>query len=280
LTTQLNRHFNEQVAKVALQKDPVKKRPTTQSTTVGLTANREISPLDAIYLSITKWRRESRQREMMHPRHSMSPDATVKTSSRVELPELEIPVSDAAQQIETNLLEYVQTGALQLPSVESLGKDVTYAQAHHEKCLTNTIVQEQVDARCTPTAEQVSVYVGPGAFHDCVEEGTYENPVVANHALRISDTDSENEETDMATGTSMTQQIPPIFVSKPCALRDRDKCDVWDAPPALVASPRSTDDTWKSQTTQLFTSNNGFMCGVAVIVAVGMYYSLGLQQHL
>ncbi|GAX22884.1 hypothetical protein FisN_24Lh171 [Fistulifera solaris] len=285
LTKQLNRHFNEQVAKVALQKDPMIKRLTTtmMTTTTKVSANREISPLDAIYLSITKWRRESRQRETMHPRHSVSPDTTVRFSTRVELPELEIPVSDAAQQIEINLQEYVQTGASPLPSVESLGNDVTYA---HEKCLPNSIVAQQVDARCTPTAEQVAVYVKPGAFVDCISAEGF-------------DTDGENEETSTSTSSftyedeasklampsrgddhDMTKQVQTKIVSKPCALRDEHKCDVWDAPPALVASPRSTDETWKPQTKPLFAHNNGFMCGVAVIVAVGMYYSLGLQHHL
>jgi hypothetical protein len=282
LTTQLNRHFNEQVAKVALQNDPVNKRPRTTTTTTKVSENREISPLDAIYLSITKWRREARQ--AMHPRHSMSPDATVKSSTCVELPDLEIPVSDAAHQIETNLQEYVQAGAMQLPLIESLGKDVTY---NHGKCLTNSAVPEQVNARCTPTSEQVAVYVGPGAFRDCNSADDF-------------DTDGENEEKSTSTIFSvthedetsklavtsqgddhgMTKQELVNNVSKPCALREKDKCDVWDAPPALVASPRSTNDAWKPQTKPLFAINNGFMCGVAVIVAVGMYYSLGLQQHL
>jgi hypothetical protein len=198
---------------------------------------------------------------------------------------LEIPVRDAAHQIETNLQEYVQTGALPLTSVESMLRDATY---NHEKCLTtNSIVAEQIDARCTPTAKKVAAYVGPGAFLDCISADGF-------------DTEGEIEEKSSSTSTSVTHEDEPSklavtsrgddhdvskqvlvkTVCKPCALREKDNCDFWDAPPALVASPRSTDDTCKQQTKPLFATNNGFMCGVAVLVAIGMYYSLGLQHHL
>jgi hypothetical protein len=163
----LNQHFSASIKKLAQEKAAadaalrdLEMRKHNTSEFVPST-NGELSPLDSLYVSVNQWRAECRMKEketlLLYQRyvdkfgasgHVAAPttaevvnkDAAkpVNASAGSSKDETAImpagpPVPSMAAAIESTLEEYMKTGAIQLPSIDQLGVEETYAHKEEQE---------------------------------------------------------------------------------------------------------------------------------------------------
>ena len=211
LTTLLNRHFTEATRQVAAEKAAAdaalseleaRKAAQPKHSVAGKTG--ELSPLDALYVSVNQWRADCRRKEretvMMYQRYvhkfgdsgqvqlpsapekgipdwaknESTPNAKENTRNAVSHSQQQQAVVAAMKkQIEQKINEYLEKGGLEMPSMESLGKDQTFQQvfqkhqAEFQNYHLRQLEKRGVDASATvPKSAEKDAYLGPGAFSD------------------------------------------------------------------------------------------------------------------
>ena len=240
LTTLLNRHFTETTQKVALERAAADaamadlQARKAQTSEFVPSKDGELSPLDALYVKVNQWQKETRKKEretlLLYQRYvnkfgasgqvqvPATPAAATAGStggdgeaaaamvvtpstpswakhddddddddddsphSQYDTPQAAAPptsptyVPTIAKKIEQALTEYLETGGIEMPSMELLGKNQTYQEvfAKHEAEFKNyyrrQLEQRGVDAKTslrwsqkTPQEREDAVYRGPGA---------------------------------------------------------------------------------------------------------------------